>query len=308
MIGIIVVIAIGTYALLGGEVDPRALLTQSDDGSASSEQLADTDEDGLEDWEESLWNTDPNNPDSDDDGISDGDEVAEGTHPKIAGPNDQIDQRRIDAVYSQDAEAEQNVTREVWQDLLPYMASYVSVDDESKEVSQEHMDDLLDEVSERASTDRPERFERSDLNINSQATFEDLDEYFISYTQITGEYYSSTEMEQELTIMGQATANGEVDEEMLVGLEVVSNDYRAMANELLELSVPESLANIHLEVVNNYLGLSQATEDMAMLADDPVRAMAGLSRYQELMNINVEVTNGLGQEIGRQARILLESA
>lgn len=35
---------------------------------------ADTDGDGLQDWEEALWKTDPQNPDSDGDGILDGEE------------------------------------------------------------------------------------------------------------------------------------------------------------------------------------------------------------------------------------------
>lgn len=40
----------------------------------------DSDGDGRPDWEEVLWNTDPNNPDSDGDGTPDGDEVVESTH------------------------------------------------------------------------------------------------------------------------------------------------------------------------------------------------------------------------------------
>lgn len=35
----------------------------------------DTDADGLLDWEESLWGTDPKNPDSDGDGVSDGAQI-----------------------------------------------------------------------------------------------------------------------------------------------------------------------------------------------------------------------------------------
>lgn len=45
--------------------------------------FADTDEDGLTDPEEILYNTDPNNPDSDGDGVSDGDEVAQGSDPAV---------------------------------------------------------------------------------------------------------------------------------------------------------------------------------------------------------------------------------
>ncbi|MEX2052408.1 MAG: hypothetical protein WD991_01775, partial [Candidatus Paceibacterota bacterium] len=37
----------------------------------------DTDGDGISDWEESLWGTDPTKKDTDLNGVSDGDEIAE---------------------------------------------------------------------------------------------------------------------------------------------------------------------------------------------------------------------------------------
>lgn len=45
--------------------------------SAGQNAFIDTDKDGLQDWEEALWKTDPKNPDSDGDGIKDGDEAQE---------------------------------------------------------------------------------------------------------------------------------------------------------------------------------------------------------------------------------------
>lgn len=48
----------------------------------------DSDGDGLKDWEEALWNTDPSNPDTDGDGTTDGKEVAESRNPTVGGPDD----------------------------------------------------------------------------------------------------------------------------------------------------------------------------------------------------------------------------
>lgn len=47
--------------------------------------LEDNDRDGLENWQEALWNTDPKNPDSDGDGEPDGKEVEEGADPTVKG-------------------------------------------------------------------------------------------------------------------------------------------------------------------------------------------------------------------------------
>ncbi|MEX1198934.1 MAG: thrombospondin type 3 repeat-containing protein [Pseudohongiellaceae bacterium] len=56
----------------------------------------DTDEDGLTDPEEVLYETDPTNPDTDGDGISDGDEVAMGTDPNVPTIVDADDDGLID--------------------------------------------------------------------------------------------------------------------------------------------------------------------------------------------------------------------
>ncbi|MCR4311641.1 MAG: hypothetical protein NUV54_03715, partial [Candidatus Taylorbacteria bacterium] len=51
----------------------------------------DSDSDGLKDWEEQLWKTDPLNPDTDGDGTPDGAEIKSGRNPLVAGPNDKLD-------------------------------------------------------------------------------------------------------------------------------------------------------------------------------------------------------------------------
>ena len=50
--------------------------------------LKDSDADGLPDWKEALWKTNPDVPDTDGDGMSDGDEVDFDRNPLVHGPND----------------------------------------------------------------------------------------------------------------------------------------------------------------------------------------------------------------------------
>ncbi len=50
--------------------------------------IKDSDNDGLLDWEEKVYGTDPNNPDTDGDGTTDGEEIKQHRDPLVAGPND----------------------------------------------------------------------------------------------------------------------------------------------------------------------------------------------------------------------------
>lgn len=68
--------------------------------------LKDPDGDGLKNWEEAIWNTDPNNRDSDGDGVRDGDEVSIESDPVIQGRGGGVS-------LSTDGTATADLTREI---------------------------------------------------------------------------------------------------------------------------------------------------------------------------------------------------
>jgi hypothetical protein len=57
----------------------------------------DSDNDGLKDWEEPLYKTDPQNPDTDGDGTNDGDEIKQNRDPLKKGPNDKVAEAKKEA-------------------------------------------------------------------------------------------------------------------------------------------------------------------------------------------------------------------
>ncbi len=60
------------------------------EGSALANSDNDSDQDGINNREESYWNTDFQNPDTDGDGFLDGEEVASGHDPSKPGPDDAL--------------------------------------------------------------------------------------------------------------------------------------------------------------------------------------------------------------------------
>lgn len=73
---------------------PRAIAAVS--SAVTKEQInsaltKDSDGDGLKDWEETLWQTDPKNPDTDGDGTTDGEETTQNRNPLKASSPDTSD-------------------------------------------------------------------------------------------------------------------------------------------------------------------------------------------------------------------------
>ncbi len=91
----VIAIIVGIILLIGGVIfvykysDEQALLGKRVSKTVS-ESFIDSDNDGLRDWEEELFKTDPRNPDTDGDGYLDGEEVNSGHNPLVKAPGDKL--------------------------------------------------------------------------------------------------------------------------------------------------------------------------------------------------------------------------
>ena len=90
-----IVVIIAIVLIIGGLIFVLKLnkesVLKSKTSEISQENFKDSDNDGLKDWEEELYGTDPNNPDTDGDGYLDGQEVNSGHNPLVKAPNDELD-------------------------------------------------------------------------------------------------------------------------------------------------------------------------------------------------------------------------
>lgn len=94
-----VVLAVLVFALIGAvsfvflKEDKKTEQTREDASNHERETLLallDSDGDGLKDWEEAIYTTNPKNPDTDGDGAEDGAEIVENRDPLRVGPNDTL--------------------------------------------------------------------------------------------------------------------------------------------------------------------------------------------------------------------------
>mgnify|MGYP001563940977 CR=1 FL=1 len=98
--------------------EARGALAAAVASSLGVDVAQDSDEDGLKDWEEAVWQTDPQKPDTDGDGTTDGDEIKANRNPLQIGPDDQLSQLPLAGELSSPAAGEDNVTFALTKNLL----------------------------------------------------------------------------------------------------------------------------------------------------------------------------------------------
>lgn len=102
-----------------------------------------------------------------------------------------------------------------------------------------------------------------------------------------------------LFAVGYATDNN--DPAYLLPLAAIGSEYQTAADELALLPVPQTLAPLHLQVVNNLAHMAGTYPDMAMVIKDPLRGLSGIQRYQSLVQETERVLTNIAQQLAKNA-------
>lgn len=241
----------------------------------------DTDEDGLKDWEESLWLTDIKVKDTDGDGTSDGQEVAAGRNPAVKAPNDIIKDTEP-AKGSTASSTPWTTTDKISRELF---AKYMSLRQSGKALTPEIEAQLIESVLEnhnfavtpeytyefasfRISKDNPELLRRYGNNIGT-----------IMKTNAVKSVDSKGRSVHEILIIERALKSG--NEAELEQLDPIITSYENIVKALLKVEVPQSASQTHLSLINNFNLSIQADKSFRGMFNDPVAGMNGLVTYKE---------------------------
>lgn len=256
----------------------------------------DSDNDGLKDWEEALWQTDPNNPDTDGDGTPDGAEVSANRDPLRPGPNDQVGREQIVALYDYESDLETargsrlNQTRNLAQSLLPRVLLLSSKDN----LTQSDLEEVVTpiELSTLLSTQYRPAFSVSDLD-TKETTNENKVQYATKMEEIMNQYQDldSDEISEFASYLENENEAG------IVGLRSTALRYETIARSLLATPVPAVVSSEHLALVNGFNSLSGSLERLSNYYSDPIAALVGLKRYKDTAPQIVESVSSIAQKL-----------
>lgn len=233
--------------------EQRLLVTQ--EALEKVQQLGeqDTDGDGLLDWEESLWGTDPMLVDSNDDGISDYDEVME-----VKGQIDERDQQQ-GANEPQELGPIDTISRDLYSTV-----ALLEQQGELNDHTEGQVVGLFQETILQSFQYEPVGLPALALVADSAKT---RAEYFIALDTLLRQYMLAEEDFVFVANSSQAPIKSDAS------LAVVEK-YQMLAISMIELPTPVGLQGQHLAVVNAVGQLATALEGLLYADIDPLTGLS----------------------------------
>ncbi|OHA27307.1 MAG: hypothetical protein A3C06_02145 [Candidatus Taylorbacteria bacterium RIFCSPHIGHO2_02_FULL_46_13] len=243
---------------------PSEQLVAVDTGTAHT-LTKDSDGDGLPDWEEELWKTDPQNPDTDGDGTPDGEEVRLNRDPAVKGPNDTVTTAPTPTTETQ---TPQTPTEKLAEDVLTAYAQM-----KTGGATPPSLQEILDKnnISITAIQYSPSQLTQVADSPTATQT------YSKDFISILSKYISAGQ-KNELEILKIALDTE--DPSALGELKTRATNYRLAVKELLNISVPKSAVVLHIDFVNTLSVIAESVSAMSVIYTDPATALAGMGEYQ----------------------------
>lgn len=250
-------------------------------GAQSSEELLreyaakDSDTDGLPDWQEALYGTDPLNPESFRAGIRDGEAVAQGLiEPKVTvRPEEEaVDLESIPGTVA----APSSLTDRFSQTLLKqYLLNRTGTPPTQEEIVS-FVQGGVAELS--AGATEPDRYTLKDVRVSADSGSAALIAYAAEVEAGMGANTvpASISARNELAYFQDAIRG---DDTAIAKIAAYSEAYADIAEALILIPVPQEARQAHLTIVNTTVHLSSMTADMAALKEDPLRALLGIGLY-----------------------------
>lgn len=241
------------------------------------EAQKDSDNDGLKDWEEVLWKTDPNNPDTDGDGTPDGEEVALNRSPIVAGPDDDLANLEARPLSEEGFETGfDSLTADLSKQFL---ANYLILKQTALDgvITEEMTDSLVNSFISGIQSQQPkDKYQYSDLKISENNSKQAIRNYGNKLGAVIKKY-SAAPAETEFEIFNRAAETG--NEQELQKLDEYIDAFGGIIKDALDLEIPKEAEQTVLVFINSVNGMLEIDKRLQNFFSDPLGAMTALEQY-----------------------------
>jgi hypothetical protein len=232
----------------------------------------DTDGDGIPDWEENLWGTDPTKKETTE-GIPDKEAVEKMKAAQLSQYSGLTLNNSID-----DEESLTQTER-----LSRGLFSTAGALSQTGSMDQDTIDNITGTLADEIKNQAVQKvFKESDFKIIKSNTKEkDLDvikKYNSALATISKKYPRGSTV---IEILQKSLKDGStIDPEVLSGLDPIISKTNTVIKELTKVAVPEVMINIHLNLINSLEKIYENVDNIKYYDTDPVKALGAISQYQ----------------------------
>lgn len=280
--GISTVLIIGAYFLARGFGSPESVKASSESELLQAIATKDTDGDGLPDWEEALFGTDPKKTDTFNLGMTDGEAVAKGLIVPKAIADAGTATTTPSVVIGDDSlptPVEGTLTAAFAKSFYTlYIAAKQAkggadlTQDDLSNIAKQAIANLSDSV--KAS---PDFKSASDLTISGSGA-EAMKAFAISAEAVLLKN-TNIATKGTLALLKDAITNN--DQSAYEQLASLAKGFRGSAAGLAALPVPRELASTDLLLINTLMRMGEITSDFVHADTDPLAAILALQQYLE---------------------------
>ncbi|MDE2399482.1 MAG: hypothetical protein KGL67_00495 [Patescibacteria group bacterium] len=242
----------------------------------------DTDGDGVPDWEESLYGTDPTKK-STFDGIPDAVYIA-----KLSGQSPQNGEINLNIKGQENLTQTDQLSRELF--------SSVAALNQAGGIDQNAVDQLSNSLASKIQNGEARKmFVYSDVRVGKSDSVQAIKNYNTTLNNIYSKYpmkYTIGDVLQKFII-----DQNNVDESVLPQFDPIIKQTNNIINDMSKMDVPPSLAYLHLDTLNKLEKVYENVTDIRQYSTDIVVAMSGISQYQTSADNLVSSTNNLASAI-----------
>ncbi len=251
----------------------------------------DADQDGLKDWEESVYTTDPQNPDTDGDGIFDGEEVRQGRDPKKKGPDDILVPPAellvsTDGTFSfSESNLTQNISKKIFESNI--LNDYLK--NKNNEVFSQGVENIVSKAELFPSAPQTYAPDQSRLHIINDQTPQAVKEYLSAYGKIFADVIERNPEKLDDSKIVDNFLKNNVNE--LQRLDPVITGYKEIAERSYNISIPQNMTWFHQNMFTFLSRTIQELEAFRAFDTDPVKATQLIPQWVQTKIIFL--TNGM---------------
>ena len=292
--------------IIGGILVLSSKTSQSEKNIIVNNESANQDSDqyGLLDWEEEIYQTDPNNPDTDNDGYLDGEEIATGYDPTKPAPNDKLSEKAIEPRPAKGAlAADSNFTQLLLKNIVAGLMTKTlnpGSSEENPALLNPASQEILDQFISRALSDSSQIFlpqiKESELKISNDNSRQALKNYLTTYSQIILKELEKPEFEK--TEMAEVFLA--IQSKDFSGLDKRINAYKNTYQEMKNILVPSQALKIHkleLQILLISLNTFQAVKN---IDQDPLKALLAIQNHPITISLAQEMVKKIDELIVKE--------